>query len=130
MASPTLELTGAVVARLKEQGVAGGRVYDTVPAEQAFPYVSIGNSFEFRDDAECIDGVEVDFRLDVWSRAPGFPEALRVAEDVRAALHRADLSLEDNALVLIEHLRTDKLRDPDGLTSHAVVEFRAIVEQP
>lgn len=128
--SPTLELTGAIVAQLKAAAVSGGRIYDKVPEGPTFPYVTIGSSFEIQDDADCIPGVEIDFRLHVWSRAPGFPECLRVAEATRAALHRQELTLDENAFVLVEHIRTDKLRDPDGLTSHAVVEFRAIVEQP
>jgi hypothetical protein len=69
-------------------------------------------------------------QLDAWSRAVGFPEVKRVADAVRAALHDYELPLSDNALVSLLHRQTRVLRDPDGLTNHAVVEIVALVEQP
>lgn len=134
MTSPVLELQGAVVARLKASAaltaLIGGRVYDSVPADAAFPYVSIGPSQAVADDADCITGFEVTLQLDGWSRMPGFVELRQVAEAVREALHKVDLQLTDNALVSIEHRQTRELRDPDGLTSHAVIEIVALIEQP
>jgi hypothetical protein len=130
MASPTLELTGAIVAALKSANVAEGRVYDQVPSGVVFPYVSIGPSDEIRADADCIDASEINIQIDVWSRAPGYPEALRIAEAVKLAIDDLAVELTNNALVMIEHQITRKLRDPDGLTSHAAVSFTAVVEQP
>jgi len=128
--SPSLELQGAVVVALKASLVdlAGDRVYDSIPTSAVFPYVSFGASWEAPDDAECIDAVAIGFRVDVWSRATGFAEVRRIADAVRRALHNADLSLSENALVMIQHERTDTMRDPDGLTSHAALEFSATVE--
>ncbi len=130
--SPSLELQGAVVAALKGNAtlaaLIGDRVFDNVPTDAPYPYVSLGASWETPDDAECIDGMDVGFRIDVWSRAIGFAEARRIGDVVRRALHNADLSLSENALVMIQHERTDVMRDPDGLTSHVAIEFSAVVE--
>jgi hypothetical protein len=129
--SATLELQGAIVPLLKA-GVeaAGGRVFDRVPSDAAFPYLSLGYWQETPDDADCIEGAEIFGRVDCWSRAVGKAEALRLADAVRAALNDAAITLTDNALVLIEWIRTDVLSDPDGLTTHAIVEIRALVERP
>lgn len=134
MASPSLELQGAIVARLKAwaglSGTVNGRVYDAVPAGAAFPYITVGEGDETSDDADCIDGFEISLDIDIWSRANGYPEAKRISDEVREAIKSADLTLPTNALVEFRHRQTRFLRDPDGLTSHAVMTFEGFAEQP
>lgn len=132
MTSPVLELQGAIVAALKAYAplaaLVGSRIYDDVPPSATFPYVSLGPTDEVSDDADCIDASEITVQIDVWSRAIGAPESLKIAHEVRAAL--ATLSLTTNALVSLEHRNTRRLRDPDGLTNHAALDFLAVVEMP
>ncbi|HYD66170.1 DUF3168 domain-containing protein [Azospirillum sp.] len=134
MSSVSLELQGAIVARLVGfaplTALIADRVYDAVPDEAVFPYISVGPDQIVSDDAECLTAFEVFLQLDAWSRTEGRVEVKRVAEAVRLALHGFDLSLTDNALLSIEHRQTRILPDPDGQTSHAVIEFVALVEQP
>lgn len=134
MASPSLEIQGAIVARLKATAaitaLVGTRVYDSVPAGASFPYITLGEGDETSDDVDCIDGFEISLDIDVWSRAPGFPEAKRIADEIRIALREPPLSISDNALVYFNHRQTRTFRDPDGLTSHAVLTFEAFAEQP
>lgn len=130
--SPSFELQAAVVGALKASSalieLVADRVFDNVPTTAAFPYVSLGASWGAQADAECVEAVEIGFRVDVWSRTVGYGETHRIADAVRRALHNADLTLTSNALVMIEHERTDVMRDPDGSTSHAALEFSATVE--
>lgn len=137
MASAALELQGAIVAALKADtgvsGIVGDRVFDYVPRSSGsvtaeFPFVAIADFQELTEDADCIPGAEIFVTIDVWSRAIGKPEAHRLASAVKAAL--TDLTLTDFALVMLEHDSTRTLTDPDGLTTHAVLTFRAFVEQP
>jgi hypothetical protein len=134
LTSPSLELQAAIVARLKAfsglTSIISTRVYDSVSPTATFPYVSWGPEQVVSDDADCITGFEISIQLDAWSQAVGWGEAKRVAEQVRLALHDYQLSLTDNALVLLEHTQTAMLRDPDGKTSHAAIEFTALIEQP
>ncbi len=134
MTSVSLELQGAIVARLKAYAplaaLVGARVFDDVPSNAALPYVSLGPDQVVSDDADCITGYEVTIQIDAWSITKGLPEVKRVSEEVRAALHGFDLPLSANALVSIEHRQTRNLRDPDGVTNHAAIEFVAFVEQP
>jgi len=133
MASPELELQGAIVTRLKADAtlttLISGRVYDQPPDPVTFPYVTIGEAQFLRDDATCISGGDVYLTLHGWSRAVGFPEVRRVADAVMDSLHLAPLTLATNRLVSIMHRQTRVFRDPDGLTSHAVIEFVANVEK-
>lgn len=132
--SPSLELQGGIVSRLKSvsevTSIIGTRVYDPVPGTTVFPYVSFGPRDEVTDDADCITGFEITMQLDGWSRAGGFPEISRLADAVRDALHGYEFNITANALVLFEHRITRIFRDPDGITNHAAMTFTALVEQP
>lgn len=134
MSDASLELQGAIVAALKSSpavaALVGPRVFDRVPSDAAFPYILLGPDQVLSDGAECIDAVEISLQVDAWSRAVGFPEVKQIAGAVRTALHQADLALPAAALLSLEHRQTRTIRDPDGITSHAVVEFTALVELP
>lgn len=134
MASPELELQGAIVARLKaDAGVTalvGQRIYDPVPPGATFPYVSFGPRDSLSDDADCITAFEITMQIDAWSRDPGFKQALQIADAVRNALHDHEFNLTVNAAVLFEHRTSRTFRDPDGLTSHSAITFTGFVEKP
>lgn len=132
MTSPSLELQGVLVTRLKADATLDAliakRVYDSVPADASFPYVSLGATDETSDDADCITALSISFQVDCWSRAVGVPQVRQISDAVRRSLHSADLTLASNALVSILHRQTRVFRDPDGLTSHAAMTFDALVE--
>ncbi|AZO04584.1 DUF3168 domain-containing protein [Mesorhizobium sp. M2A.F.Ca.ET.043.02.1.1] len=134
MTSPSLELQGAIVARLKGvvgvTSLIGQRVYDTVPDKPTFPYVTIGPFDELSDDADCIKGFNIAFDINVWSRAVGLPEAEKISDAVRIGILEPELILADNALVYLQHRQTVFSRDPDGLTNRARMSFEAFAEQP
>lgn len=134
MTSPSLELQVAIAARLKADAavttVVGGRVYDSIPPSPTFPYVSFGPTDEVTDDTNCTNGFDISVQIDCWSRKFGFLEVKAVSDAIRAALHDFDLPLTANALVYFRHRQTRIFRDPDGLTSHAVLTFEAFAEQP
>ncbi|AIL99464.1 DUF3168 domain-containing protein [Sinorhizobium meliloti] len=137
MASPELELQGAIVARLKaDVGLMAliNGVYDQ-PPDTAFAtpkesYVTIGEAQFLRDDATCISGGEVYLTMHAWSRKVGYPVAKQIADAVAESLHLAPLTLATNRLISIMHRQTRVFRDLDGLTSHAVIDFVANVEKP
>jgi hypothetical protein len=70
-------------------------------------------------------------QIDCWSRAVGFPEVKKIADAVRAALHdkEALMPLTSNGMAYFEHRNTRFVRDPDGLTSHAILSFEAGVQR-
>lgn len=104
------------------------RVYDSVPPNPVFPYVTIGECQVLGDDTEdCGDGSEVFVQIHAWSRAVGFPEVKHLAAAIRTTLRRATYSLSGFDVTVAEYQQTRFLRDPDGKTSHAVVEFRYLI---
>jgi hypothetical protein len=131
VSDPSYALQVAIFDALKADatlaGFIGARVYDSVPEGAAFPYVTVGDGQVVGDDNECADGSEVFFQCHAWSRATGYPEVKKIAAALRSALRSATLTLAGFDVGLVEFTQTQFLKDPDGLTSHAVVEFRFLI---
>jgi hypothetical protein len=129
MSDPSLEVQGALVAALKAASIGvDARIYDDVPADRTFPYVSLGECQVLPDKADCIDGAELFLQVDAWSREVGFPEVKGIAAKIVDALDDRPLSVSGHNVVVFEHQSTQYLRDPDGLTHHAALTFRALVQ--
>lgn len=131
MIDPSLALQRAIVTILNAdadvKALIDLRVFDDVPPNVDFPYVSFGPSQDTSDDADCITGYEVFQQIDVWSRELGFDECKTVSHAVRKALHLTTIT-QDGMTFEIEHRFTNTNRDPDGLTSHGVLSFRALID--
>lgn len=106
-----------------------GRIFDDVPKDAAFPYVSFGPSDVVEDGSDCIASGEHTLQIDVWSRTVGKVEARRIVDGIKTALHERELTLEDGALVDIRVGFRQVVEDPDGLTSHGIVRVTAIIEE-
>lgn len=132
MTDPSLPLQDALVAALRADGalpaVVGGRVFDQAPANPIFPYVTLGDGQVLPDKAECIDGVEIFLQVDVWSRKVGYAEAKQIAAAAIAALDDQALTVAGFNVTVFELSSVQYLRDPDGLTRHAAITFRGLLE--
>lgn len=132
-ASPSLEMQGFIVNTLKSdagvQALVGQRVYDRIPDNPVFPYISMGPMQEINEYPDCIDGAELAVQIDAWSRAVGSPEVKRIANAVHVALNDADVDLPVNACCYLTLTNTIHLRDPDGITEHAAMTLEAFVER-
>jgi hypothetical protein len=135
MSDSSLALQSAIQPILVADGtltaLAANRIYDSVPGNATFPYLTLGEDHVIADRADCIDGAEVFVTIHAWSRpvSPGWAEVKQIAAAVAAAL---DQSLPDigaqHAVVTFEHEDTRYLRDPDGVTRHAVITFRVLTD--
>lgn len=137
MSDPGLAIQAALIGTLRATGavtaLVSTRVYDIPPALQpgampTFPYVTIGEAQSITERADCLDGTEHFVDLHAWSRAPGFVEVKRIAGAMRAALHEAEIEVSGYRLIDLAMQDVRYLRDPDGLTSHAVLQFRVLVD--
>lgn len=135
---PVLELQGEIIARLRGFGavtsIVGLRSFDIPPLNAAgevapdiFPYISIGPSSYTTEDADCVYGGEIFLQIDAWSTYQGNTEVRQMAHAIRSAFRDHEFSLNTNAMVTVDHFRTDFIRD--GIVKHASVRFAAIVEE-
>lgn len=136
MADPALAIQGALLQALKlsEAGrLVSGRVYDDPPVDATtklptFPYIAFGTSQTIPERADCLDGSEHYVTIHAWSRAKGFPEVKRLAGAIRDALHDAAIEVPGFRLIDLAMEDAQIMRDPDGLSSHAALSFRALVD--
>lgn len=134
--SSSAELQGLFYATLKGDAAImaiAHKVYDRVPSSpfgEKTAYITLGATDGTDDTADCIDGQEINTTIHCWSRAVGKIECKRLTDLVRKKLHRASLSLTANALAFLEVESTRVFDDPDGITTHGVVQVRAAVEEP
>ncbi len=122
-----------IVARLKAHaGLAAlisARVYDQAPKNVALPYISIGPSDVVEDDADCILAATETLQLDVWSEAQdGKREAKLICDQVRAALHDYTAEPAVGALAGMRVVQVRVFDDPDGRTTHGVVQVECLIE--
>lgn len=128
LTDPSLPLQKALVAKLKAAGGVGNRVFDSVEAGAAFPYISIGDVQVVAELGEETDAADSAITIHAWSRVKGFVEVKQIGASVIAALHDQSLNIDSGAVqsMLLESVRY--LRDPDGLTSHGVLTFNILTD--
>lgn len=134
MSDPSFNLQVAQVGILKgNSGVTGlisDRVYDDIPSKPEFPYVNVGEGHVLGDDTEdCGDASEVFSQIHAWSQKKnaGLTEVKRIAAAVRTAL-KSPPALAGFTVTVVEYVQTQYLKDPDGITRHAMVEFRYLID--
>ena len=135
MSAPAVELQKAVFARLGEAstlvGLLGGaRIFDHVPANPPFPYITFGRTsvYDWSTDTEI--GTEQLFTLHIWSKAKGKKEVLEIMERARTRLEDASLTLGDGHHLVNIKLEFAEARFDDDLSvHHGLLRFRAVMEE-
>lgn len=129
-----LDLQRGIVTKLKPdtdlQALISNpiRLFQDVPPGPTFPYVTLGPSQRLPDLAECIDGAEIFADLHVYSRGAGYSEAKRIGAALIELLHDATLALGEHVCKQIQLSNELYFIEPDNLTKHGVITFRALVE--
>lgn len=129
---PALPLQKAIVAALKADPVVNsiiaGRVYDGVPTNAVKPYVSFGPFQQLPEHGACLDGGEAFIQLDGWASGPATTQVKALGAAIAFALDEAELALDGQQLVELTIEQVQYLRDPDGITAHAIVTVHAFTE--
>jgi len=108
--------------------LGGARVYDDVPQAAPYPHVSLGQTSSSDWGTGTEDGEEHILTLHVWSQGGGRGEAQRIIGAIRDVLHTGSLTLAGQTLVSLRQQFSDVRRDPDGITIHGLVRYRAVTE--
>lgn len=135
--SAELALRGAVNVLWRADAAVGAlvgdRIYDRVPTNPTFPYVTLGEVQSLNEDADWRQRYAVILTSHAWSRAVGQVEALQIAQAmrdaVRGATRGAGLTASGYLIAGARHRDTRVFLDQDGLTTHAVVVFEAIIDK-
>jgi hypothetical protein len=101
-------------------------VYDHVPSDTAFPYVTIGETTVTDWSSKTFDGQVHNLTLHVWSRERGRKEIKEILALTYDTLNGAALSVDGQQLVDLRFDFVQTLLDADGLTFHGIQRFRAV----
>ncbi len=108
--------------------LGGAHVFDDVPHDAAFPYLTFGRT-TVRDWSTGDDeGHEHLLTLHVWSHGNGRRETHEIMSTIEDVLHDAPLSVAGHKLVNLRHEFSDAQRDADGETYHGILRYRAVTE--
>ena len=108
--------------------LGGPKIYDEVPREAGFPYVTLGEARVSDFSTGTEPGEEHQITLHAWSRQGGQREAHLISGALLQALDDAPLTLSEHRLVNLRFAVADMRREADGRTYHALVRFRAMTE--
>lgn len=102
-------------------------VVDEPTNDQSYPFVSIGDARADDYSTKDLDGGEYEITFDVWSQYKGSKECKQIMDKIHDLLHDSNISVTGFNLINLQFDFSDILRDPDGVTRHGVMRFRAII---
>ncbi|MEM9988850.1 MAG: DUF3168 domain-containing protein [Pseudomonadota bacterium] len=103
------------------------RLYDNVPAEVIFPFVTLGEASS--QPYEGVEGArEHEVTLRIFSRWGGRKEAKEISELLHTRLHNADFPLDDYRLAQCRFVVADTLLKTDRETYQSIMRFRMVTE--
>ena len=126
MADPSFALQVALFDRLAAE--VSCPIYDSVPMDAAFPYVSLDYEVSSNDDPLAGRRDIRLFYLSVWSDFKGQEEVKRLMAEIDAATHERPLPLTTGRVVSIRVDRKQTNREPDGVTYQGSVTLRIITQ--
>jgi len=105
----------------------GAGVFDEVLENATYPFVSLGEETAIDYSTKDLNGGEYTINIHVWSQYKGSKQTKEIMDRVHDLLHDSSLSVSGFNLVNLRFEFSDILRDPDGVTRHGVMRFRAII---
>jgi hypothetical protein len=108
--------------------LGGANVFDAVPRNARYPYVTIGQSTVRDWSTATEDGDEHILTLHVWSRARGGEETQAIMSAARMALVDVSPTLTGHRLINLRHVSSEARREADGETCHGLMRLRAVTE--
>ena len=124
-------LQEAVYSRLSSDSnltsTLGAGVFDEVPEGQSTPYVSLGYGTSVDYSTKDENGGEHTLTFHIWSEYNGAKECKQIMDRIHDLMHNHSLSVSGFNLINLRFEFSDILRDPDGVTRHGIMRFRAVM---
>lgn len=102
-------------------------VFDDVPQNASYPYIALGEETAVDFSVKDIQGGDLTVNIHVWSQYKGSKETKQIMDKIHDLLHNINLSVTGFNLINLRFEFSDIMRDPDGITRHGVMRFRAII---
>tara|TARA_Y100000114_G_scaffold156999_1_gene186499 strand:- start:4719 stop:5120 length:402 start_codon:yes stop_codon:yes gene_type:complete len=102
-------------------------VFDDVPQSASYPYIVLGEETAVDFSVKDIQGGDFTVNIHVWSQYKGSKETKQIMDKIHDLLHNINLTVTGFNLINLRFEFSDIMRDPDGITRHGVMRFRAII---
>ena len=101
-------------------------VYDEVVEGNSYPFITLGEETVIDYSTNNLVGAETTINIHIWSRYKGSKQTKLIMDKVHDLLHDVSLTVSGVNLINLRFEYSDIMRDPDGITRHGVMRFRAI----
>ena len=108
--------------------LGGPKVFDRVPERAQFPYLTLGRTTVVDWSTGSEDGAEHILTLHVWAKGGGKAETYQIMDQVTNRLHDAHLPVPGHNLVNLQLQFAEARQEPESLTYHGILRFRAVTE--
>tara|TARA_R110000787_G_scaffold37800_2_gene95777 strand:- start:146 stop:547 length:402 start_codon:yes stop_codon:yes gene_type:complete len=105
----------------------GAGVFDEVTEGATYPFVVLGEETAIDYGTKDLVGGETTINIHIWSQYKGSKETKNIMDRIHDLLHDSDISVSGFNLINLRFEYSDIMRDPDGVTRHGVMRFRAII---
>ncbi len=95
--------------------------------DQSYPFIQLGEDRVDDYSTKVEAGGEYELNFDIWSQYKGSKECKQIMDKIHDLLHDSSISVTGFNLVNIQLDYSDILKDPDGVTRHGIMRFRAII---
>ena len=102
-------------------------VYDEVIEGNTYPFITLGEETTIDYSTKTQTGGETTINIQIWSQYKGSKQTKEIMDKVHDLLHDSNLSVTGFNLINLRFEYSDIMRDPDGITRHGVMRFRAII---
>jgi len=92
-----------------------------------FPYIKIGEETAVDNGTKDLQGNEHTLVIHTFSRYRGSKEVKQIMSRIYALLHESSLTVVGASLVNLRFEFSDIIKENDGLTTHGLQRFRAMV---
>ena len=101
-------------------------VYDEVVEGNSYPFITLGEETAIDYSTNNLVGAETTVNVHIWPRYKGSKETKEIMDKIHDLLHDVSLTVTGVNLINLRFEYSDIMRDPDGITRHGVMRFRAI----
>jgi Protein of unknown function (DUF3168) len=108
--------------------MGGVRVFDDVPRNTAFPYITHGESVVRDWSTSTDEGHEHSVSIHVWSQGAGRKQAHEILGLIERTLDDQALPLDGHRLISLRHEHSEVRRESDGETWRGLLRLRATTE--
>jgi hypothetical protein len=104
-------------------------VFDHVPDNQDFPYITLQIKPWLDRGSETWEGLEATIQINVWYYRPGAGdlEVQKIQKRIDELLHNKDVCIDGWNIIAFRRTMIDILVDPDNITLHGVQTYKLMI---